>query len=262
MTNAGAALQGQSRDTEWKLRGIKAALRINLTICAEHQWCRRQPYNHFDLNAGCGWNHDVNPPDGVMGSPLAYWEAAEESDHPRAYGDFVELDPDRAAELGERPVIRGNRRAVVHNCDNAEFCERIPSIIRSRGVTLEFAHGTIIVDPNGPTGIPWEPLARVLKQCPRLDVIVNWCGTGAKRLPDGHEAKVAITDIPYLLGKRHWLVRRNVGPFQWSLLIGRNFKIRDYPGLGFFHWDSARGQAVVETLSTVAKRKPRQLKLL
>ena len=115
--------------------------------------------------------------------------------------------------------------------------------------------GSILIDPNGPTAGPYDIIAEVLRQCPKLDVIYNFPGTGTKRLPDGHRRKIVITDIPELFRKRFWLIRQQIGAFQWSLLIGRNFRCNDYPSLGFHHWDSARGQGVVEKLATVAAAK-------
>lgn len=252
-------IQGQSRDTEWKERGIRAALTINLSICAQHAYLRRQNYYHFDLHAGCGWNHRVNPPLGVIGSPLAYLEAVVDCEHPRAIGHFVDIDADNCVELAARPQVRCNPGCLVHNADNAEFCYEIPSLIKRHGTDLAWAFGSILIDPNGPTEVPWDGVAWVLKQCPRLDVIINWPGTGMKRMPDGHENKISILDVPVLLKKKHWLIRKNIGMWQWSLLIGRNIRCNDYPGMGFYHWDSPRGQKVVETLSRVGKSK--QLKL-
>lgn len=240
--------QGQSRDTEWKERGIRAALSINLKICADKMAWR--PYFHFDLHAGCGWNHDFNVP----GSPLAFLQAADGIGHPRPVAHFVEIDAGRAAELKARPEVARRRECHVHAGDNGAFCALIPDIIRHHGDRPEMAMGTILIDPNGPVTVPYDAIAGVLRQCPRLDVIYNFPGTGTKRLPDGHKQKITIGDIPGLFSKRHWLIRRQIGAWQWSLLIGRNFKCRDYPSFGFYHWDDPRGQHVVKTLANVGRK--------
>jgi three-Cys-motif partner protein len=242
-------VQGQSRDTEWKERGILSAIAINFQIAtAKLPWA---PYFHFDLHAGCGWNHEF----GVMGSPLAFWNVAETSGHARPIGHFVELDAGRAAELRARPEIKGRRDCFVHHEDNADFCSLIPDIIRAAGDKPQYAIGSILIDPNGPIAVPYDAIAEVLRQCPRLDVIYNFPGTGTKRLPDGHRQKITINDIPALFSKEHWLIRKQVGPWQWSLMIGRNLKTRDYPSLGFYHWESDRGQGVVLTLATTERER-------
>jgi three-Cys-motif partner protein len=246
--------QGESRDTEWKERGIRAALSINLRICAEKT--PFFPYFHFDLHAGCGWNHKF----GVIGSPLAFWEAAEESGHPRPIAYFVEIDAVRATELAARPEM-ARPDCTVFPGDNGVFCRRIPDLIRRHGDRPDKAMGSILIDPNGPTAVPYDAIAGVLRECPRLDVIYNFPGTGNKRLGDGHKQKIVITDIPDLFRKRFWLIRKQIGAFQWSLLIGRNFRCNDYPSLGFYHWDSARGQGVVKTLATVARKNTDQLEM-
>lgn len=246
-------IQGQSRDTEEKERGIRSSIAINFQIAtAKLPWA---PYFHFDLHAGCGWNHDFNVP----GSPLAFWQVADGSGHARPIGHFVELDAGRAAELRARPELQDRFNCYVHHEDNAEFCARIPDLIRGHGDKPEYAIGSILIDPNGPVAVPYDAIAEVLRQCPRLDVIYNFPGTGTKRLPDGHRQKITIGDIPALFHKQHWLIRKQIGPWQWSLLIGRNLKTRDYPSLGFYHWESVRGQGVVNTLATVARKNANQM---
>jgi three-Cys-motif partner protein len=242
--------QGQSRDTEHKQRGLRHAIITNMRICANSRWLNDRPYFHFDLFAGCGWNHQYN----VIGSPLAFWEAAAETGHRRPIAHFVDINPDSVAELAARPEIADRPNCFLHNMDNSEFVRRIPRLIRSQDVALDRAVGTILLDPNGPTEMDYDGIAAVLRQCPMLDVIYNFCGTGVKRLADGHTKKITITDIPDLFAKKYWIVREQVGPFQWSLLIGRNYRVGDHQSQGFHHWDSARGQHVVKTLATTRRQ--------
>jgi three-Cys-motif partner protein len=256
MTSSRAG-QGESWVTEHKMRGLRGTFTINLTICAQSRNLNWRPYHHFDLHAGCGWNRKYDVP----GSPLAFLDAAEESGHPRVIAHFVEIDAARAAELEARPEIAARRNCFVHAGDNGVLCRRIPDLIRQHGDRPDTAVGTILIDPNGPTAVPYGIIAEVLRQCPRLDVIYNFPGTGTKRMPDGHRQKIVIEDIPDLFRKKFWLIRKQIGAQQWSLLIGRNFRCNDYPGLGFYHWESARGQGVVKTLATVARKNANQLEM-
>jgi three-Cys-motif partner protein len=248
--------QGQSRDTEHKQRGIRHVLITNLKICASSRFLKWRPYYHFDLFAGCGWNHQYD----VIGSPLAFWEAVEETGHPRPIAHFVDINAKSVAELRARPEMLGRQNCFVHHMDNAEFIRTIPRIIRGDGVRLDQAVGTILLDPNGPTEMDYDAIADVLHQCPMLDVIYNFCGTGTKRLPDGHMKKIVITDIPDLFHKKHWLIRQNIGDWQWSLLIGRNYRVGDHQSQGFHHWDSERGQHFVRTLATTRREQREQHK--
>jgi three-Cys-motif partner protein len=245
--------QGQSRETEHKEVGLRATFLINQRICKAIRDRSRfpDPYWHFDLHAGCGWNKKVN----VMGSPLAFYDAVEESGHPQTIAHFVEIDRDTAVQLEERLLPHSNW--FVHCEDNAQFCLRIPDIIRGRGKDPRYAMGTILIDPNGPTDTPYDEIAEVMRQCPRLDIVYNFPATGTKRLANGHERKVEIDDIPDLFHKKFWLIRYHIGPQQFSLLVGRNHLVNDYQRLGFEHWDSARGQHYVRTLKMTRQQQAR-----
>lgn len=248
--------QGQSWATEHKEVGLRASFLINLRICkvVRERSRFRQAYHHFDLHAGSGWNEKV----GVMGSPMAFYDALEGSGHPQAVAHFVERDKGRACQLEERLLCSPYADWHVHCEDNAKFCPRIPDIIRGRGENPRYAMGTILIDPNGPTDTPYDEVAEVLRQCPRLDVIYNFPGTGNKRLANGHDRKIWVNDIPDLFHKKFWLIREQIGDQQFSLLIGRNYETRDYPGLGFYHMGSARGQRVVTTLDTTRREQREQ----
>lgn len=249
--------QGQSDATKHKNRGFASAFAINLTICrkGKSEWHRTRPYFHFDLNAGSGWNHEVNQPRGVMGSPLAFLAAAESANKPEFVAHFVEQDDARGKALAKRPKILGDRRCFVHIGDNADFVPAIPAIVRRNGEKTEYARGSILIDPNGPTGAPWDEVAAVSMICPRLDLFINWSGTAMKRLPDGHEKRLEVDDLPTLFHKEAWLVRIPHGPWQWSLLLGRNYRTGDHKAAGFMHWDSAEGAAYIEKLKLTGRER-------
>lgn len=246
--------QGQSRDTEHKQRGLRHSFITNLKICTSSPNLNWRKYFHFDLFCGCGWNAEYD----VMGSPLAFWDAVDETRHPRVVAHFVDINAASVAELKARPELQGRANCHVHHMDNAEFVRTIPRIILSHGVRLDQAVGTILLDPNGPTKMDYDAIEDVLRQCPKLDVIYNFCGTGTKRLADGHMKKIIIDDIPALFHKKYWLIRKNIGPFQWSLLIGRNYKVGDHQSQGFFHMDSEMGRHVVHTLKTTRREQREQ----
>ncbi|NKC10992.1 MAG: three-Cys-motif partner protein TcmP [Gammaproteobacteria bacterium] len=252
--------QGQGASTEEKIRGIYGLLKMNIDMVRgiRSRKTSAAAYFHFDLNCGCGWNHRVNPPHGVMGSPLVFLQAAVDTgfDNYRAW--FVDENPQATDELIRQAELMTTDGSIeselsVVTSDNGDFCESIPDFIKQGGDRPEFALGTILLDPNGPNGVPWAQLQAVFAQCERLDCIFNFPGTGMKRLPEGHINRVQLKDVPELFRKSHWLVREPMPSQQFTLLMGRNTESGDWSKAGFHHWDSRRGREIREEVSSPAR---------
>lgn len=257
--------QGQSAATEAKVRGIGELIRINLRIFSHvnARYGGRYRYFHFDLHAGSGWNHEVN----VIGSPLAFLSAADAIGEPYL-AVFVEQDESRAMELAKKTA--DVESAFVKYGDNVSLCAEIPDIIRQFGENPRYAMGSVLIDPNGPSGgIPWERLSILFRQCPALDVIVNYPATGMKR--DAGQARragrmsphfVSIDELPQRLGKEHWIIRPPQGAWQWTLTIGRNMGVNDYTKKGWVHWDSEHGREIRWRVSTTASEQESERRLV
>ena len=237
--------QGQSGVTAKKQAGLGGVLRQNIAIlkAAGGKPLDRYPYWHFDLNSGCGWNHQANVP----GSPLVAVEAFREMGV-RYWAHFVDSKQTYIDQLAARDEF-DPECCYIHPGDNADFVGAIPDIIRGRGERPEYATGTVYCDPNG-GDIPFDGLGQVFDECKRLDVVVNVAANGAFKR--GGLPPLPIDDFSRIFRKQHWLIRRTDAsdPLQWVMLIGRNMKTRDYSSLGFFDLYSGQGQVIARELQT------------
>ena len=242
-------MQGQSKATKGKKRALGGALAVNMDV---FNGARRKVtwktvrYLHLEFHAGCGYNHEV----GVQGSPIAFVKAAAAKQFEDWWMICIDKDREAYESLMARPEMDDPRILLIHG-DNAKLCMDLPRIIRLNGENPRYAMGTIFIDPNRPTKeIPWRPLAWLFKQCPRLDVIVNFPATAMKRIGKAHKEYMPIDDLPVLLQKKDWLIRelQNGDPWQWCMCIGRNYKVGDFRTLGFHHWDSQEGREIRQTV--------------
>lgn len=246
MPSIPSSIQGQSDATESKVRGLGGAFAVNLAIFqakyADKKWAR---YFHFDLNAGCGFNHEAN----CIGSPLAFLLAAR-SREVNYQAFFVDINRASVVELMSREEVRQDDRAFVVDGDNASFVPAIQDVIRAAGDRPEMAIGSVFVDDNG-TGIPSDELADLSGCCPKLDIFINVTATGLKRAYARKQTRMA--DIIGAIDKRYWLIREPVGAFQWTMLLGRNIEVGDHKAIGFHHLMSDRGQEVFERCNYTAE---------
>lgn len=230
--------QGQSHDsTEWKERGIAAALSINLRIF-KSKYKSWATYQHFDLNAGSGMNDQVD----CIGSPLAFIQSVDALgiSNYRAY--FTDIDYDTIEKLHAYPEMKRKNCFLFHG-DNRSFIYAIPDLIRLTDKRPEYAIGSVLVDPNG-SEVNIEELAWLSVKCPRLDFIINWNSVIFKRLQGAHGTLCGSIKS---LNKKHWLIREPTGGHQFILIIGRNARIGEHPAMGFYHLNSDRGQEIFHT---------------
>lgn len=237
------SIQGQSGDaTEIKQRGLSFAFRIGLMVAV-----RKFPqyrYFHFDLNAGSGINEEA----GCIGSPLSFLNETSVMQCRQFFAAFCDREADQVRALLSRSALKDTRCNVFH-CDNAELLSIAPDIVTSYGERRQYAIGSVLSDPNG-CDVPIDDIAEIAHALPRLDVIFHWNSTITKRLRYGIKpTQIMLNDVPRLVPKAHWLIREPIGPHQFTMLVGRNFRSGDYPSMGFFHLDSERGQHIMEKCS-------------
>lgn len=230
--------QGQSDATEFKERGLEAAFSINLKIFKDRM--PGKTYWHFDLNSGGGMNEKV----GCIGSPLAFIRAATAKEVEKFYAFFCDSDANQTATLMRRAEISSNKRCFTINGDNASLVEAIPSIIDAID-NPQYALGMVLSDPNG-AQVPLNELAELSRVCPRLDMAIHW-NARVRRLMRGRKWEfIDIDDAIAMLNKQHWLIRKPLGNHQWTVLIGRNFRVGDHKALGYYHLESREGQEILQ----------------
>ena len=231
-------VQGQGIATENKERGFLSVLKVNLSIFKAKGFDGQFTYWHFDLNCGSGHNDKAD----CIGSPLAFIHAAQLAGVNRYYAGLCDVDETKLDELMKRDGVKGNYRCFPFHGANTSLIEAIPGII-GRNENCKHAMGTILVDPTD-TEFPFDELAWLSAQCPKLDFIVNW-NSRVFKLMQCHiwgKNKHTLRSAMATLNKEYWLIRRPIN--HWTLLIGRNAKIGDHKHLGFYHLDSVEGQQI------------------
>jgi len=233
--------QGQSDlVTEKKQRGLSYALALSAAVIKKNaSWAK--PYLHFDLNAGNGYNESA----GCVGSPITYMQMFHELPNFRA--TFIDRDPEQIAQLGAHPIMQ-DPRCTLHLGDNAAFL----SALQFNG---RWQFGTILSDPNG-ADVPIDQLSYAARRYPQIDQIFHWNSNITKRLRYGIKpSQIVLADVPGLITKKAWLIREPVGPHQFAMLIGRNYRGNDWPKGGFFHLDSDKGQEIMDRCSRSRKER-------
>lgn len=251
--------QGQSHITEDKLRGFASVLRQNVMAVKG-----RGIYFHFDLHGGSGWNHDVN----VVGSPVLFQQIVREHG-----GEFVmhaaELDKHRAASLAD--TLRDDECCFVRHGDNAELVTEIPHIIRAYGENPRFAFGSVLIDPNNPTGgIPWAELECLFAQCNRLDVIFNFPSNAMKRIRKARETTGGCSDcikspssLRIAWNKAYGQIRKPLGPHQFTLLVFRNTKWKNgHRSIHLVDIDSREGCRLLDVAEYTTSERSTQERML
>lgn len=236
-------MQGQSKSTLRKVTDFQGWLEINMRIVSAlfKGWERPLEYTHFDLNAGCGYNHEA----GCIGSPLAFVEAAKKFPEMKFNAHFVELDQQAASELRTalHPHVSESMNLQCYNECNSGFLHyKFPALVSGP------EYGSVILDPNNFT-LPVVELADALRHCQRLDVFVNLPFTGGKRLRTyGKPMPVMAQEVADLLQlKQDWLIRTPESRWQWSVLIGRNTpNIDRWKARGFYKLKDPTGYDILE----------------
>ena len=240
-----ASRQGQSDlATERKQRGLAYALALSAAVIRKNSsWAK--PYLHFDLNAGNGYNEIA----GCVGSPVTFMKMFGELPNFRA--TFIDCDEEQLRVLGSRAVMQ-DQRCILHQGDNGEF-------LRALQLDGRWQFGTILSDPNG-ADIPVDELVYASRRYPKVDLIFHWNSTITKRLRYGLKpSQIVLSEVPKLMHKSAWLIREPVGPHQFAMLIGRNYRGNDWPGGGFHHLDTPEGEAIMDRCSRSNKERKADL---
>lgn len=245
--------QGQSHVTEEKERGFHSIFETNLRAVKGmfdrlSFDCR---YFHFDLHGGSGINEEAK----VVGSPVLFRELAE-SIGVSFRMHVAEIDDGRAKILSRR--LDDSDFSFVHHGDNRELAAMIPDIISHCRENPAKAVGSIVIDPNGAKGIPWGELSDVLARCPRLDVVLNYNAVIMKRMAGQGmlDLHVSLDQLPSMLNKKHWWIRKPRGIWQFTIIVGRNFAMGDHKRIQLYNWDSDEGrQCLRRAMHTTEERR-------
>lgn len=254
--------QGQSEHTEEKQYGLGKVLSQWLSIMDRivPKWKITTPVLYVDMNAGAGWNEEVN----CIGSPLLFLSESEKHDFKKEIY-FLDSSANSVVELGERILEAEPRDMTSCHLIVGDHHESLPGIIdKHRG------YGLIYHDPNG---LPSFDLLREIYQRPntgKLDILIRISGTNYKRIRNGTKAVSSTVRYPNLkdqlrsINKKQWIIRDIVDkdengnpradPFQWTFLLGTNWtEYKAWESQGFYKIESSKGAAILNRISYTVK---------
>lgn len=235
--------QGQSDIvTEAKERGLSLTFQSNLWVFRrlKSRFSKSKfKYFHFDLNCGSGWNKDVD----CIGSPIAFVDSANIVGVDSYYAGFCDNDEEAINELINHSKIAIDERCHCFSEDNKSFIGKIRNIIIENGENPDKVIGMVLSDPNG-TEVPIESLAELSVTVPKLDIAIHWNSAAFKRVRgafgiDRPTLELVLSNIK----KKHWFIRKPIGQWQWTILIGRNCNVTEKPE-GFYDLNSPSGQSI------------------
>lgn len=250
--------QGQSEHTEEKQYGLSKILGQWLSIVDRitTKYKIDRPILYADMNAGSGWNEEVN----CIGSPLLFLNEAKTHTFKRDVY-FIESNTNALIELAERVYEVGELDA---NLINGNHNEVMPEIVKKHN-----GLGLIYHDPNG---LPSFDLLRSLSQFrnfDKVDILIRISGTNYKRIRNGVDSFGKKRQILELIGKypnlkdqlksinkKQWIIRDIIDPdpYQWTFLLGTNWtEYKAWESQGFYKIDSSKGAAILNRVSHTIK---------
>lgn len=188
---------------------------------------------------------DMNAADG-SGSPRIFINNANKIGLPyRAL--FIEQDQERHADL----------EACFANCANAyTYCGDHADALLPYCQGLRGKPYGLIYNDN--CGVPtWDALASVsqLRQVEHMDFIINCPATAIKRVRRVFKRDEFLIDSLKAINKAYWMVRYPEGRWQWTILVGTNWKDNEWRAQRMYPISSPEGQEALDILNRTKKER-------
>lgn len=256
---------GISDNTPYKQYGFGKILKPHMGmvrgIMRRHAWVVPS-YVYVDLTAGSGrssWEDTI-----IHGSPIVALDMAR-SLHVPLHGFLCERDAQSAQSLRYELRHRGLREHNAHpdvflasTGQDYTLYEGDHQIYAP--VILEHLHlhqgqrlyyGLVYSDENGRCP-PFDILGAFARVQARMDLLIHVAATPIKRqyYSPIHPLMKRLDQLMETVQKDYWFVREPYGRFQWSFLLGTNWKLfPEFRGIGFHDTRSAEGASILRRLS-------------
>jgi hypothetical protein len=216
--------------------------------CMGAEWAHPE-YLYIDLNAGSG------VVGGYEGSPLIFARAAQRLGL-RFRGWLFERDQKSVYRL---------EQALRESCSDVAGCfsivcgdhnETVPRMLERGLHTLpkDWVFGLVYADPNGQIDLPLGPMRLLAERFPRVDQLVNVGATTYKRTRGAGLSDAYLLDDLETVHKRHRLLRRVVGRWQWTMALLTNWpNAPEFSQIGFRKSTSAEGQQISRDINFSSK---------
>ena len=229
------------------------------------------PVLYVDMNAGCGWNHEVDCP----GSPLIFLDARKNHDFSMSCY-FIEKDLAAWQELSQRLgpkkhwATRDGMQLTPPDPDhlfwtyNTDHEEIVPILVNQN-----MSYGLLYHDPNSN---PNFDLFRRITTSPKsrfVDILIRISGTAYKRqskgvtnfgLKNGHDHLIgkypSLREQLKSIKKREWIIREieQGDKHQWTFLLGTNWTdFKAWESKGFFNIKSVKGTEILNKVTYTKK---------
>ncbi len=210
-------------------------------------------YWHLDCTCGPPQNAIV----GCPGSSLVFSRAVLKSGKRQIKAAFCDNDPDAIAELRKREAELPPGSLICCK-DNGIFLREIAERIRAEEPRPEKAWGSALIDPNRWKALPINPLAELMAEFRKIDLIMNLnrslfemfegCKRSqSKKIRQRHLDKPTMTELLARFNKDYWFIRNPVGNgHRFVLLLGHNHEERSHKKFkDFFPLESKEGQSIL-----------------
>lgn len=223
---------------------LRTHMNIGVALAKKHYWCGNT-YWYFDLNAGPGYDLQMNP-----GSPVIFLEEAINRSNGQFKGVFIEEHQDIYTELfmvEKTFALPENVKMYLHNDDHDHAMKEYFKIKIKRSLP-----GLVYADGNG---IPnFDLLAKISRQSlfKMMDILINCPAAAIKRSRNCGKTKECRTlqEMLSAIKKKHWIIREPYNKFQWTMLIGSNWnQFPSFKKQGFYPIDSLEGKEIFEKLN-------------
>jgi three-Cys-motif partner protein len=141
---------------------------------------------------------------------------------------------------------------VVCNEDNENTIKSMKTFYSEKDVKSPF--GLIYMDPNG-CQVRFGELKDLLSQSKlsRLDLLINLSASAIKRNRHNDSVK-SIMDSISGIKKKHWLIRKPYGKWQWTFLLGTNWvNFPELEKIDFVSMDSEKGRQYINKVNYSAE---------
>jgi len=200
---------------------------------------------YIDMNSGPG------APYGQEGSPLIFIRHAQSVNIP--YKAFL-IEEDLRSVDSLRVYVKDNPNVHVLPGDNNLILPQCLDRIGSEYGGLS-PYGLCYADPNGPIDqLPFEALAAasLRRETRVMDYLIHISATIIKRVRCNKQCafKSDLNSMISKINKKHWVLWRPSGPFQWVFLWGTNWENPPlFKKFGCVSLKSPEGQNLIDMLS-------------
>jgi three-Cys-motif partner protein len=236
---------GQSTATQDKQDGLDKLLRQHMSVVRGifgKYGIKNGIYYYIDAHAGCGYNYEAK----CEGSPIIFLQAREELGiASKAY--FIEIEKDNVCQLGHfiKPYLSDLVDFRVCPEDNKTAVPRIANALP------EGCYGLIYYDPNGRPD--WQAISHLSKNpaLSKFDILIRYNTMAVKR--NFNNTGKLLLDYLSDVHKKHWMIRDLLPGerWQWTFLLGMNYKINPWKSQRFYWTDSEEGGRILQKIANL-----------